>query len=404
MAMRPPGREELIKLAALNHFELSDEELDSLVPLVGAMIHNLDEIDQMPQPVIPLKYYNRDPGNRPQPQADPLNAILRRCSVKGAPSGKLAGKRIGIKDCVLVAGVPMTCGSLLLDGYIPVRDATIVSRMLDAGAEIVAKLNMDNMAFSGSGDSSAFGPVRNPHNHEHLSGGSSGGSGAALYYDDIDLTIGGDQGGSIRIPASFCGVVGLKPTHGLVPYTDIIGIDPTIDHIGPMARSAADAALLLEVIADPVPAETATRTGAYTQSLGKGVAGLRIGVVKEGFGWEASEADVDESVRRAVDAIGRMGARVEEVSIPLHRRAARFLTGVTAEGMAALIHGNGLIHHTDGPLNYHLSGAIGSALRTRGNDLPRLLKLNLLVGTHLNRTYHGRIYAKAQNLRAVLRA
>src|SRR5271169_3620148 len=241
MAMRPPGRDELIKLAALNHFELSDEELDSFVPLVGAMIHNLDEIDQMPQPAIPLKHYHRDPGNRPQPQDDPLNAILRRCSVKGAASGKLAGKRVGVKDCVLVAGVPMTCGSLMLDGYIPDRDAAIVTRMLDAGAEIVAKLNMDNMAFSGSGATSAFGPVLNPHNREHLSGGSSGGSGAALYYDDIDLTIGCDQGGSIRIPSSFCGTVGLKPTHGLVPYTDIIGIDPTIDHIGPMARSAADA-------------------------------------------------------------------------------------------------------------------------------------------------------------------
>ncbi len=249
------------------------------------------------------------------------------------------------------AGVPMSCGSLFLDGYVPDRDATIVTRILDAGAEIVAKLNMDDMAFSGSGDSSAFGPVRNPHDHEHLSGGSSGGSGAALYYDDIDLTIGGDQGGSIRIPASFCGVVGLKPTHGLVPYTDILGIDPTIDHIGPMARSAADAALLLEVIADPVPADSdpgGARTGAYTAALGKGVAGLKIGVVKEGFGWEASEADVDQAVRRAVDTLGGAGARVEEISIPIHRRAARFLSGVTAEGMAALMHGNGLVHHREG--------------------------------------------------------
>src|SRR5579863_1075408 len=241
MAMRAPGREELIELAALNHFELSEEELSSFAPMVEAMVRSLDDLDQMPQPATPLKYYERDPGQRPQPKDDPLNAILRRCSVKGAKRGKLAGKRIGVKDCVLVAGIPMSCGSLLLDGYIPDRDATIVTRMLDAGAEIVAKLNMDNMAFSGSGDSSAFGPVLNPHNHEHLSGGSSGGSGAALYYDDIDLTIGGDQGGSIRIPASFCGVVGLKPTHGLVPYTDILGIDPTIDHIGPMARKAADA-------------------------------------------------------------------------------------------------------------------------------------------------------------------
>jgi amidase len=403
MAMRSPGRDELIKLAALNHFELSDEELDSFVPLMGAMIHNLDELDQMPQPAIALKYHDRDPGYRPQPKDDPLNAILRRCSIKGASSGKLCGKRVGVKDCVLVAGVPMSCGSLVLDGYIPDRDAAIVTRMLDAGAEIVAKLNMDDMAFSGSGDSSAFGPVRNPHDQGHLSGGSSGGSGAALYYGDIDLTIGGDQGGSIRIPASFCGVVGLKPTHGLVPYTDILGIDPTIDHIGPMARSAADAALLLEVIADPLPADS-KQGGSYTQSLDKGVAGLKIGVVKEGFGWEASETDVDESVRRAIDALGKLGARVEEISIPIHRRAARFLTGVTAEGMAALMHGNGLVHHREGLYNHHLAGAIGRGLRMHGSDLPRLLKLSLLVGTHLNRRYHGRIYAKAQNLRGFLRA
>src|SRR5579875_175630 len=406
MAMRAPGRAELIELAALNHFELSDEELSSFLPMVEAMVRGLDEIDRMPEPAPTLKYYQRDPGVRPQPADDPLNAILRRCSVKGAATGRLAGKRIGVKDCVLVAGVPMSCGSLLLDGYIPDRDATIVTRMLDEGAEIVAKLNMDDMAFSGSGDSSAFGPMLNPHNRDYLTGGSSGGSGSALYYNDIDLTIGGDQGGSIRIPSSFCGVVGLKPTHGLVPYTNILGIDPTIDHIGPMARKASDVALLLEVIADPIPQATGNRDArlSYTQGLDKGVSGLRIGVVKEGFGWESSERDVDAAVTRAVQALAGMGAHVEEISIPLHRRAARFLTGVTTQGMAALMRGHGLVHHIDGPYNEHLAEEMGRRLRLRANDMPRLLKVNLLVGTYLNRRYHGRIYAKAQNLRTHLRA
>ena len=404
MAMRPPGREDLIELARLNHFELSEEELKNLLPLMGPMFHGFDELDAMPQPARPLKYYERDPGQRPQTKDDPLNAILRRCSVKGAKSGRLAGKRVGIKDCVLMAGVPMSCGSLLLDGYIPDRDATIVTRMLDAGAEIVAKLNMDNMAFSGSGDSSAFGPVLNPHNPEHLSGGSSGGSGAALYYEDIDLTIGGDQGGSIRIPASFCGVVGLKPTHGLVPYTDIIGIDPTIDHIGPMARSVTDVATLLEVIADPIPGDSNRSRTPYTESLSRPVGGLRIGVVREGFGWSASEPDVDDSVRRAIDALAKLGAQVEEVSIPIHRRAARFLSGVTAEGLAALLSLNGMVHHAEGPYNPHLAQAFGEALRLRGADMPPLLKMNVLVGTYLNRRYMGRIYGKAQNLRGFLRA
>jgi amidase len=407
MTMRVPGREELIELAALNHFELSEEEITSFLPMIEAMMRGMDELDQMPQPAADIKYRDRDPGYRPQPQDDPLNAILLRCSVKGAKGGKLAGKRIGVKDCVLVAGIPMSCGSRLLDGYIPDRDAAIVTRMLDAGAEIVAKLNMDNMAFSGSGDSSAFGPVLNPHNREHLSGGSSGGSGAALYYDGIDMTIGGDQGGSIRIPSSFCGVVGLKPTHGLVPYTDIIGIDPTIDHIGPMARKAADVALLLEAIADPVPqgsGDSKGRTAAYTRGLDKGLDGLRIGVVKEGFGWESSERDVDTAVRQAIDAMRGMGAKVEEVSIPIHRRSTRFLGGITAEGIAAMVWGNGLVPHKNGPYNYHLAAELGRRLRVHGNDMPRLLKVSLLVGTHVNRSYHGRVYAKAQNVRANLRA
>ena len=404
MGLRPPGRDDLIELARLNHFELSEEELTNILPLMGPMFHGFDDVDAMPQPVRPLKFYDRDPGARPAPKDDPLNAVLRRCSIKGAKSGRLAGKRVGVKDCVLVAGVPMSCGSLLLDGYIPDRDAPIVTRMLEAGAEIVAKLNMDNMAFSGSGDSSAFGPVLNPHNPEHLSGGSSGGSGAALYYDDIDLTIGGDQGGSIRIPASFCGVVGLKPTHGLVPYTDIIGIDPTIDHIGPMARSVADVATLLEVIADPIPGDPNRSRTPYTESLTRPVGGLRIGVLREGFGWEASEADVDEAVRRAVDALAKLGAQVEEVSIPIHRRSTRFLSAITAEGLAALVSRNGMVHHAQGPYNPHLAQAFGEALRLRGVDMPPPLKMSLLVGTYLNRRYMGRIYGKGQNLRGFLRA
>ncbi len=405
MGMRPPGRDDLLAAAAVNHFELSEQDLEHLLPMMGPIFQRLDQLDLMPEPGPQLKYCYRDPGRRPRLEEDPLNAILRRCSVKGAASGKLAGKRVGVKDCVLVAGVPMTCGSLMLDGYIPDRDAPIVTRMLDAGAEIVAKLNMDNMAFSGSGATSAFGPVRNPHNREHLSGGSSGGSGAALYYDDIDLTIGCDQGGSIRIPASFCGAVGLKPTHGLVPYTDIVGMDPTIDHAGPLARKVADVALLLEVIADPVPPQShgGASAGAYTAALDKGAKGLRIGVVKEGFGWEGSEADVDAAVGRALEVLARQGAEVEEISIPIHREAMFLATGVMAEGLAALFAGNGLVHHVKGPYNGHLAQAFGAGLRMRGSDLPPLLKMMLLIGTYLNRRYLGRVYSRAQNMRADLR-
>ena len=237
MALRIPTSKDLERLAEANHFQLNEQELEAFQALIPGMFESYEVLDQMREPKEPLKYRGRDPGQRPTRQEDPLNAIVRRCTLKGASWGKLAGKRFGLKNNINVAGMPMGLGSLVLGEYVPDTDATIVTWLLDAGAEIVATLNLENFAFSGGGDTSALGPVLNPHNPEHLAGGSSGGSGAALYYDDIDITIGGDQGGSIRVPASWCGVVGLKPTYSLVPYTGIAGIDATFDHAGPMART-----------------------------------------------------------------------------------------------------------------------------------------------------------------------
>jgi amidase len=310
MAIRLPTADDLHEIAAANYFELNDEELDAFEALIPGLFQGYQQLDSMTVPREPLKYRDRDAGYRPSKEEDPLNAILRRCTVKGASSGKLAGKRFGLKNNVNVAGMPMTFGSLVLDGYVAESDATIVTWLLDAGAELVANLNMENFAFSGRGDTSAFGAVLNPHSPEHLAGGSSSGSAASLYYDDIDITIGGDQGGSIRVPSSYCGVVGLKPTHSLVPYTGIVGIDQTFDHAGPMARSVEDAALTLEVIAgkDPLdPRQYDVPVQPYADFLGKGVAGMRIGVVTEGFGREESESDVDELVRRATRTLGELG-------------------------------------------------------------------------------------------------
>jgi amidase len=180
MALRRPTADDLKQLAAANHFNLNPDELADFQAMMPQMFETLDGLDRAPSPAVPLKYAERNHGARPQPEDDPFNAILRRCSVKGAQSGKLAGKRIGIKDCIAVAGIPMTCGSLVMDGYVPENDATLVRRILEAGGEVVAKLNLDNFAFSGAGDTSAFGPTRNPHNPDHLAGGSSGGSAAAL--------------------------------------------------------------------------------------------------------------------------------------------------------------------------------------------------------------------------------
>src|SRR5262245_36681956 len=407
MALRRPTADDFRHLAATHHFELTNDELEAYQALMPTMFTALDALDQAPANRPEITYCERNPGRRPPRQEDPFNAIVRRCSVKGAQSGKLTGKRVGIKDNVCIAGIPMTCASLVLDGYVPDIDATIVSRILAAGGEITAILNMDNFAFSGGGDTSAYGPTRNPHNPEHLAGGSSGGSGTALYYDDIDLTIGGDQGGSIRIPASFCGVVGLKPTHSLVPYTGIVGIDPTFDHAGPMARSVADVALLLEVIAgkDPMdPRQYDVPLQPYTQVLGKDIRGIKLGVVREGFGTPVSEADVDAKVRDAVKALRELDAEVHEVSIPAHREAGGITWALITEGMTALVYGNGVGHHWKGLYNVSFANALGKSLQAQAQDLPPQVKFVVMMGTYLNRAYHGRLYAKAQNQRRALRA
>ena len=186
-----------------------------------------------------------------------------------------------------MAGIPASGGSSVLKGHVAASDATIVARMLDAGAEIVATLNMDDFALSGDGRTSFYGPSRNPHNPEYCAGGSSCGSAAALYYDDIDLTIGTDQGGSIRIPASWSGVVGIKPTYGLVPYTGVMSIDPTLDHVGPMARSVSDVALAARSDRGQGPARSATARG-HDRAVSRGARQ----VARRTSSWESCARDL----------------------------------------------------------------------------------------------------------------
>ena len=407
MTIRRPTTQDLLRLADANHFEITEEEMEAFEAMIPGLFESYDILAQLPEQRPALRYPNRDAGSRPNREDDPYNAILRRCTLKGATGGKLAGKRIGMKNNICIAGMPMTCASRVLEDYIADSDATIVTRILDEGGEINAILNLDNFAFSGAGDTSAFGPTLNPHSTDHLAGGSSGGSAAALYYDDIDITIGGDQGGSIRIPASFCGVVGHKPTHGLVPYTGIVGIDNTFDHAGPMARTVHDAALMLEVIAgkDPLdPRQGDVPTQPYTAALTGEASGLRVGVLREGFDLAESDLAVDYKVRRAMRLMGELGARVEDVSIPWHTKARGVVWGLIAEGATALLHTSGTGRHFEGLYNPGLAHALGQGRRAQANDFPPTVKLVLLIGTYMTEQYNSRMYAKAMNMRRDLRA
>ena len=407
MPLRLPEDDDLYNLASELHIGLTAKEVEDFQSVLPALFEGYHRLDQMPSDLPFIKYPNRSVGARPPRTEDPYNAIVRRCSIKGASSGKLAGKRIGLKDNICVAGIPITFGSRVMDGYVPDIDATIATRMLDAGAEITAILNMEDFAFSGSGDSSAYGACLNPHSQEHLAGGSSSGSAAALYYDDIDMSIGGDQGGSIRIPASWCGIVGLKPTYGLVPYTGIGGIGHTFDHTVPMTRTVADNALLLEVIAgkDPLDPRQGEVTGqSYTEALHTDISGIRVGLVTEGLGSQVSESDVDAAVRQAVQQLAQLGAQVTEISIPEHTEGLPIWSSIAMQEATALFQSNGLGYFSQGLYNESLGVTLGKFRHAQGEDLPPTLKLGLLMGSYLIKRYHGRLYSKAQNLRRGWRA
>ena len=245
-----PTPDELKAVGRQMGMSLSDADVAFFLETMGGTVAAYHAIEAMADPM-PLVKYPRTPGYRPEGAENKYNAWYYKSEVQGAPSGKLRGKRIALKDNVCLAGVPMMNGASTLEGYVPDVDATIVTRMLDAGGTIMGKAHCEYFCFSGGSHTSAAGPVQNPRRAGFSAGGSSSGSAAVVAAGEVDMAIGGDQGGSIRIPAAYCGIYGLKPTHGLVPYTGIFPIEMTIDHTGPMTATVADNALLLEVLAGP---------------------------------------------------------------------------------------------------------------------------------------------------------
>lgn len=407
MNVKQPTIDELRYIADEYHLDMSEEDLASFQGLIAGSLPAYERIHELTEPKPEVKY-PRTSGYRPQPQDNPWNAWYYKTSIKGASSGPLSGKTLAIKDNVCVAGVPMMNGTPALEGYVPDTDATVVTRILDAGGEILGKAECESLCFSGGSHTNANGPIRNPHNPAHTTGGSSAGSAALVAAGEVDMAIGGDQGGSIRIPSCWCGTYGLKPTHGLVPYTGAFPIEITIDHLGPIANSTADCALLLEVIAGKDgldPRQYDVRTEAYTQALSGDVKGLRIGIVEEGFGWDNAEADVDEAVRGAARQFEQLGASVGSVSIPMHLDGQAIWTGIATEGATMLmIKGNSMGTNWKGHYTTSLLDVFARGRITRANDLSETTKMVFLLGQYLQDKYHGRFYAKAQNLARSLKA
>jgi amidase len=333
----------------------------------------------------------RDAGAPPDPERNPLNAWAWRCEItRPGAEGLLSGRRVAVKDNIAVAGVPMRVGSRMFEGYVPRLDATLVERLLDAGATIAGKAECEALCFSSGSHTAVSGPVRNPHDPSRSAGGSSGGSAALVATDAVELAIGSDSAGSIRTPSAYCGVYGLKPTAGLVPGSGVWPLERTLDCPGPIARTPADLALLLDVIA--------RAEGSYGAQLEAGVEGLRVGVLEEGFGWPSSEPEVDEAVRGAIAALGELGARVEPVSVPRHRDGIDIWTGIAMEGaLESMIRSHGGGTNTRTWTDPEMIRAFRDARREAGLDLSPSATVMILAGELAQRSgrYH---YAVARRL------
>ncbi|GAA6014135.1 hypothetical protein JCM10207_006108 [Rhodosporidiobolus poonsookiae] len=264
-----------------------------------------------------------------EPAENAYRAWAWKCTIDGDKEGLLKGRTVTVKDTVCVAGVPQLFGTDAFTDFIPTVDATVVTRMLEQGATFVGKAACENFSHGAGSFSSPYGPVQNPYAEGFSAGGSSSGCGALIGAVLVDMGVGGDQGGSIRIPASLCGLCGLKPSFGLVPYTGVLSSEPGVDHVGPMARSVLDTAILLEATAGydglddrqlgaPVPAAAPKYSQLLLDARKTDLTGVKIGVLVEGFAHKALDPNVEKCVRAAIKGFEKLGAEVKEVSVPLH--------------------------------------------------------------------------------------
>jgi len=332
-------------------------------------------------------------------QAERMDAL----AAKGDPLPPLAGVPVGIKDVLVMEGAPATAGSKILQGYRPPYDATVVARLEAAGAVLLGKLNCDEFAMGSSNENSAYGPVRNPVDTERVPGGSSGGSAAAVAANLAVATLGSDTGGSIRQPASFCGVVGVLPTYGRVSRYGLIAFASSLDRVGPFAGNVRDAATMLGVIAGYDPRD-ATSSAApvedYAAENDKPVEGLRIGVPAEYFA-EGLDAEVRAAIEAGIDALKAAGCTVKPVSLPHTKYAIpTYYLVATAEASANLARFDGVRYGYRSPDAVNLSGMYS---HSRDEGFGAEVKRRILLGTYaLSAGYYDAYYLKAQQVRRLL--
>jgi aspartyl-tRNA(Asn)/glutamyl-tRNA(Gln) amidotransferase subunit A len=332
------------------------------------------------------------------------NAYVTRETVAGAPAGPLAGRTVAVKDNISTEGVRTTCGSAMLADYVPPYDATVVTRLLEAGATIPGKTNMDEFGMGTTTETSAFGPVENPVAPGHVPGGSSGGSAAAVAAGDADLALGTDTGGSIRCPAAFCGVVGIKPTYGLVSRYGLVAYANSLEQVGPIAPGVREAAELLEVIAGPDERDATTRDATeegtdyeFAAAADGDVDGLEVGVPVELL--DGAEESVVETFWDAMADLEAQGASYHEVDLPSVEHAVEaYYVIAMGEASSNLARFDGVRFGLEPEVDGNWNETFAD-VRDRG--FGEEVKRRILLGTYaLSAGYHDKYYRKAQDARA----
>jgi aspartyl-tRNA(Asn)/glutamyl-tRNA(Gln) amidotransferase subunit A len=322
----------------------------------------------------------------------------------GEDIGLLAGIPIGIKDNICTQGVPTTCASRILENFVPPYEATVTQKLMAAGTVMVGKTNLDEFAMGGSTETSAFNLTANPWDLTRVPGGSSGGSAAAVSAEECVVSLGSDTGGSIRQPASFCGIVGLKPTYGLVSRYGLVAFASSLDQIGPFARSVEDAAILLGAIAGYDPKDSTSLKvdiPDYTQYLKPDLKGKRVGVIQETFG-EGLSPDVEKAVRGAIAQLQDLGAEIVEISCP------RFTYGIAAYYIIAPSEASANLARYDGVKYGKRVEAAENLMemytRTRAEGFGPEVKRRIMIGTYaLSAGYYDAYYLKAQKVRTLIK-
>ncbi len=321
----------------------------------------------------------------------------------GDADSKLLGIPVALKDVFLTEGVPTTCASKILQGFTPPYDGTAVRRLREAGAVLLGKTNMDEFAMGSSTENSGYAITRNPWNPAHVPGGSSGGSAAAVAAGQCVAALGTDTGGSIRQPASFCGIVGLRPTYGRVSRYGVVAYASSLDQVGPMTRDVTDCALLLQAIAGHDPADSTSvdvPVPDYAAALTGDVKGLRIGVPKEYFA-AGLQPEVERAVRRAVAELEKAGAVVTEVSLPRNDYAvAAYYVIAAAEASSNLARYDGMRY---GP-RAQAEDLTSTYMKSRAQGFGHEVKRRIMLGTYvLSAGYYDAYYLKAQKVRTLLK-